>query len=153
MIWGPFTRFEKCRLIIMPLNQRFLNAFVEIVYEGTLIAFHYLHDCPRDLFLMEDGAPVYYNLLCEVEKWVWHEKDKKVDKLPLFEFNQKPMKSFKILKDHVQWESKPRTKDEMIKGIHRAWERISTKLLDVLIATMLHKMHDVIVDNGGRTKW
>ena len=35
-VWGAFTGFDKCPLVIMLANRRIIYDFVEIVYEGAL---------------------------------------------------------------------------------------------------------------------
>jgi hypothetical protein len=59
MVWGAFTGFDKCPLVIMPANRRSAHDFVEIVYEGALSGFNFLHDCSEDLILIEDSALVH----------------------------------------------------------------------------------------------
>ena len=58
MIWGAFTSFDKCPLVIMPLDKRTASDFVTIVYEATLRGYH-----PQQSELMEDGDPVHYSSL------------------------------------------------------------------------------------------
>lgn len=63
MIWGAFTGYEKCPIVIMPPDRRTIGDFVDIVYEGCLSGFYFMHDDPQSLMLMEDGAPVHHDLL------------------------------------------------------------------------------------------
>ena len=43
----------------MPFDKWTSADFVDVVYEGRLSGFSYMHDDPQSLFLMEDGAPVH----------------------------------------------------------------------------------------------
>ena len=45
-----------------------------------------------------------------------------------------------ILKDHVQNETRPNNRKEMIKSIERAWEAILMETLEILIASMPHRI-------------
>ena len=59
MVWGAFTTFIKCYLVLIPLEKRKALDFVDVVYELALEPFYYHHDNYKHLILMEDGAPVY----------------------------------------------------------------------------------------------
>ena len=52
MVWGAFTSFDKCPLVIMPLDKRTTSDFVTIVYGATLSGFYFLHDHPQQSKLM-----------------------------------------------------------------------------------------------------
>ena len=43
----------------MPSDKRTSADFVDVVYEGRLSGFFYMHDDPQILFLLEDGVPVH----------------------------------------------------------------------------------------------
>ena len=59
MIWGAFIGYGKCPIVVMASNKRTSANFVDIVYEGRLSGFFYMHDDPQSLFLMEDGATLH----------------------------------------------------------------------------------------------
>ena len=61
MVWGAITGFEKCPLVIIPLDRRSGRDFVNVVYESRLSGFYFLHDHPETLTLMKDGAPVHHS--------------------------------------------------------------------------------------------
>ena len=42
MVWGAFTDFDKCPLVIMPLNRQRGRDFVDVVYESRLSGFYFL---------------------------------------------------------------------------------------------------------------
>ena len=67
MIWGAFTDYEKCPIVVMPSDKRTSVDFVGVVYEGRLSGFFYIHDDPQSLFLMEDGAPMHHSNL--LKQW------------------------------------------------------------------------------------
>ena len=46
MIWGAFTGYEKCFFVIMPSDRQTSADFVDIVYEGRLSGFYFMHDDP-----------------------------------------------------------------------------------------------------------
>ena len=52
MVWGAFTGFDKCPLIIMPIDRQRGRDFVDIVYESQLSGFYFLHNHPESLILM-----------------------------------------------------------------------------------------------------
>jgi hypothetical protein len=41
MVWGAFTGFDKCPLVIMPQDKRTSIKFLTIVYEPTLSGFYF----------------------------------------------------------------------------------------------------------------
>ena len=49
-----------------------------------------------------------------------------------------------ILKDFVQKETTPNNKDELIESIEQAWEAISMETLEILLASMPHRMKAII---------
>ena len=60
MVFSTFSSFNKCHLVIIPQGERNAIHFVNIVYEGTLIGFYFMHDHPHKLVLREDGALVHH---------------------------------------------------------------------------------------------
>ena len=52
----------------------------------------------------------------------------------------------------VQKETRPNNKDELIKSIEWAWEAISMETLEILLASMLHRMKAIINAEGGSTR-
>lgn len=151
MIWGAFTGYEKCSIVIMPSDRRTSADFVDVVYEGRLSGFFYMHDDPQSLFLMEDGAPVHRSKL--PQQWREAHKIKKIT-WPANSPDLNPIENvWMILKDFVQKETRPNNKDELIKSIERAWEAISMETLEILLASMPHRMKAVINAGGGSTRW
>lgn len=63
MVWSVFRHFNKCLLVIIPLDRKTTSDFVTLVYEETLSGFYFLYDHLKQLTLMEDGAPIHCNLL------------------------------------------------------------------------------------------
>ena len=59
MIWDAFSGYQKYLLVSMPPHKRTASDFINIVYEGCLSGFYFLHDDPDNLIFMEDGAPVH----------------------------------------------------------------------------------------------
>jgi len=57
MVWSAFSSFDKCPLIIIPLDRWKGKDSVDVVYESRLSGFYFLHDHLETLVLMEDGAP------------------------------------------------------------------------------------------------
>lgn len=53
MVWGAFSSFNKCPLIIIPLDRKTTSDFVTLVYEGILREFYILHNHLEQLTLME----------------------------------------------------------------------------------------------------
>jgi hypothetical protein len=53
MVWGAFTDFDKCPLVIMPPDIRTASDFLTIVYDCllrmiiVLSKFYFLHDHPQ----------------------------------------------------------------------------------------------------------
>lgn len=151
MIWGAFTGYEKCPIVIMPSDRRTSADFVDIVYEGRLSGFYFMHHNPQSLHLMEDGAPVHRSTL--PKQWREAHKIKKIT-WPANSPDLNPIENvWMILKDFVQNETRPNNRDELVKSIERAWEAISMETLDILIASMPHRMKAVINAGGGSTKW
>ena len=58
-----------------------------------------------------------------------------------------------ILKDFVQKVTRPNNKDRLIESIEQAWEAISMETLEILLASMPHRMKAVINVGGGSTRW
>ena len=52
MVWGVFSGYDKCPLVIVPLDRRIATNFVDIVYKKALFDFYFLHDHPNDMILM-----------------------------------------------------------------------------------------------------
>jgi hypothetical protein len=151
MVWGAFTGSHKYPLVIMPTNRRSAHDFVEIVYEGALSGFYFLHDCLEDLILMEDGALVHRALL--PNQWKETHGMKKL----AWPANSPDLNSIenlrKIIKDHIQNKSIPKNREGLVESLQRAWEWISIYMLDVLISTMPHRMNAVISAKGRSTRW
>ncbi|CAA9501973.1 MAG: hypothetical protein AVDCRST_MAG96-2018 [uncultured Segetibacter sp.] len=151
MVWGAFSGFDKCPLVVMPSHKHTAKDFVDIVYEGRLSGFYFMHDSPNNLILMEDGAPVhrsaYSNLWREahgIKKLQWPPNSPDLNPIENL---------WKIVKDSVQNDVMPRNKDELVESVQRAWEGISMEILEVLIASMPFRMKAVIQAKGGSTRW
>jgi hypothetical protein len=57
------------------------------------------------------------------------------------------------VKDTIQKEELPQNKEELVNTIQRAWEEVSLEMIEVLLASMPHRMKVVIKANGGSTRW
>jgi transposase len=151
LIWGAFSGFDKCPLVIMPPHRRSASDFVDIVYEGTLSGFYFLHDHPEDLTLMEDGAPVHRSMLPNL--WRQAHGIKKL-KWPANSPDLNPIENlWKILKDGVQNTSRPRNKEELVESLNAVWEELPFEILQTLIASMPTRMKEVIDAKGGSTRF
>lgn len=151
MVWGAFSGFDKSPLVIIPPKSRSASDFVNLVYEGTLSGFYFLHDHPEDIILMEDGAPVHRSKLPEL----WREAHgiKKLN-WPANSPDLNPIENlWKIVKDNVQNTSRPHNKEELVESLHRVWKEIPLDILQTLIATMPARMKEVISAKGGSTRF
>jgi transposase len=151
MVWGGFSGYDKSPIVIIPSDRRSAVDFVDIVYEGTLFGFYFLHDHPDNLFLMEDSAPVHRSRLPQLWKEAHHMKC--LNWLPNSPDLNPIENLWRIIKDHVQNQTRPRNREEMAAAIEKAWEEVSRHTLDVLISTMPHRMRVVIHAKGGSTRW
>lgn len=151
MVWGAFSGFDKSPLVIMPPQRKTASDFVDIVYEGTLSGFYFLHDHPQDLTLMEDGAPVHRSVLPKL--WRQAHGIKKLN-WPANSPDLNPIENlWKIVKDGVQNKSRPHNKEELVESLHRVWEEVSVGTLQTLIASMPTRMREVIGAKGGSTRF
>ena len=111
MIWGAFIGYEKCPIVIMPSDRRTSADFVDIVYEGRLSGFYFMHDDPQSLLLMEDGTPVHCSTLPKQWREVY-----KMTKItwPANLPNLNPIENlWMILKDRIQNDTRPNNKQEL----------------------------------------
>lgn len=151
MVWGAFSDFDKCPLVIIPPDRRKGRDFVDVVYESRLSGFYFLHDHRETLILMEDGAPVHRSK--EASEWRQAHGMRKL-LWPANSPDLNPIENlWKIVKDTIQKEELPRNKEELVNTIHRAWEEVSLEMIEVLLASMPHRMKAVIKANGGSTRW
>lgn len=151
MVWGAFSGFDKSPLVIIPRENRSARDFVDLIYEGTLSGFYFLHDHREDIILMEDGAPVHRSKLPKL----WREAHgiKKL-KWPANSPDLNPIENlWKIVKDKVQSTSRPHNKEELVESLHRVWEEIPSDILQTLIATMPARVKEVISAKGGSTRF
>ena len=118
MIWGAFTGYKNCSILVIPYDRQTSANFVYIVYEDRLSGFYFMHNDPQSLHLMEDGAPVH----CSTLSKQWREAHKMTKIIWLANLSDlNPIKNlWMIVKDHVQNETQPNNKEEMIKSIERA---------------------------------
>ena len=138
MIWGAFTGYEKCPIVIIPSDRRTSADFVDIVYEGRLSGFYFMHDDPQSLLLMEDGTPMH----CSTLPKQWREAHK-MTKItwPANSPDLNPIENlWMILKDRIQNDTRPNNKQELVEKIERAWEAITMETLEILLASMSHRM-------------
>lgn len=151
MVWGAFTGFDICPLVIMDIDKRTANDFVEVVYESRLSGFYFMHKDRSRLILMEDGAPVHRSKLPRL----WREAHG-ISKLdwPPNSPDLNPIENlWKIVKDSVQKEALPKNREELIETIQRAWEGVSEEILGTLISSMPCRLKAVIKAQGGHTRW
>jgi hypothetical protein len=59
MIWGAFTAEIHLPMMVMPVGRQTGADFVDLVYHRIIEPFITSPNCPPDLILMEDGAPVH----------------------------------------------------------------------------------------------
>ena len=123
--------------------------FMEVVYDGKLI--HFMGQVPQGV-LMEDGAPVHCNKICEERR-----QNHQLEKLnwPANSPNLNPIENvWRMLKDVVQHGKECSRNLEVLKVVlEREWNLVSdTKLLQ-LCHSMLSRLQVVIDANGGHTRW
>ena len=58
MVWGAFSSFNKCYLVLVLLEKRTAKDFVDVIYESGLEPYYYHHNNYKRLILVEDGAPM-----------------------------------------------------------------------------------------------
>ena len=152
MVWGAFTNFDKCPLVIMPLDNRTTSNFVTIAFEAILSRFKLLHDHPQQLKLMEGGALVHCSSFLfkgrqahGMAQLIWHANSP----------NLNPIENlWKIVKDLLRHRPRPKIKEEMEKKpIQSTWYTTSLEQLQTLIRTMHDRMQAVILARGGSTRW
>ena len=150
MIWGAFSGYyDKCFLFIVPSSRTTFD-FVNIVYEGALCDFYFLHNHPNDMILIEHGAPMH---CISLPKW-WKEAHgmSKLD-WPSTSLDLNSIENlWKIMKDHIQNEYQPQNMEQTIAIIQHVWERISKDILDVLISIMPHKMKTILDTRSDNTR-
>ena len=151
MIWGAFTGYEECPIVVMPSDKRTSADFVDVVYEGRLSGFFYIHDDPQSLFLMEDGALMHRSNL--PKQWREAHTIRKITWLANSPDLNPIENVWMILKDFVQKETRLNNKDKLIKSIERAWEAISMETLEILSTSMPHQMKAIINAGGGSPRW
>lgn len=151
MVWGAFTGFDKSPLVIIPPTRRSAVDFVELVYEGTLSGFYFMHDNAHELTLMEDGAPVHRSRY--PDHWRQAHGIKKMN-WPSNSPDLNPIENlWKIVKDLLRNHSRPKDKEEMIRIIQQVWDQVSQEQLQKLISSMPARMNAVIEAKGGSTRW
>jgi hypothetical protein len=60
---------------------------------------------------------------------------------------------WKLLKDAVQKRRRPKNQEDMWLVVESEWKAISQSKLEALVATMPQRIKDVIVVDGGSTRW
>ena len=63
MIWGAFSGYDKYSIVIIPFDRRTSVDYVNIMYEGQLSGFYFMHNDPQSLHVMGDSAPVHCSTL------------------------------------------------------------------------------------------
>ena len=150
MVWGAFTVFDKCPLVIMPPKERTVTHFVKNVSERGLRRFYSIHDQPHEFTLMEDGAPVHQSKLSK--NWREAQCIKKLD-WPSNSPNLNPIGNlWKILKDLFHHYNKPSNKLELILTIQAIWNAIYLQQLQRLISSMPDRMQAMISAKRGSTR-
>ena len=109
--------------------------------------FYFLHDHPQELKLMEDDTPVHCSSLPlqwrqahGMEKLIWPANYPHLNPIE----NQ-----WKIVKDLLQYRSRPKNKEKMAQTMQSTWDTISLEQLQNLIRTMPDRMQAVILARGG----
>jgi hypothetical protein len=108
------------------------------------------HYIDNDL-LMEDGAPMHPAHM----SWQWKQAHGiRMLQWPANSLDLNPIENvWKMLKDSINKGSRPNYKKDLVARIHLAWEEISIETLEVLIASMHHRMMAVNNAKGGSTRW
>lgn len=151
MVWGAFTATSKLPLALMPPGRRTAADFVEIVYDGFLGLFLNTQNDAAGLVLMEDGAPVHRSKAPKdwreqrhIEKLVW----------PANSPDLNPIENiWKLLKDRVQKNDKPKNPDTMWTILEAEWRAIPESKLESLVASMPERIKAVLAARGGHTRW
>ena len=124
---------------------------MDIVYEGRLSGFYFMHDDPQSLLLMEDGTLVHRSTL--PKQWREAHKMTKIT-WPTNSPDLNPIENlWMILKDRIQNDIRPNNKQELVESIERAWEAITMETLEILLASMSHRMRAVIKAGGNSIRW
>ena len=123
MVWGAFTGYDKSLIVIMPEGEITATDFVRTVYEGTLSSFHFIHENPQQLILMEDGAPVH----CGNFPKQWREAHG-IPKLnwPANSPDLNPIENlWKTLKYLLRHHNQLKNTEEIIHIIKAVWDEVS----------------------------
>ena len=122
----------------MALGERTAKHFVQKIYESTLSGFYFMLDEPKELTLMEDGAPVHRSKYSKswrqahgMKNLVWLVNSPDLNPIENL---------WKIVKDLLRHYDIPKNKQEIIHLIKQVWDEISLHQLRRLIANMPNHM-------------
>jgi transposase len=151
MVWSAFTANFRLPIIVMPPGRTLSSDYVELVYEKCLSELLSSPNCPTNLILMEDGAPVHRSK--KANDWRDQHSLLKLD-WPANSPDLNPIENlWKILKDKVSKKKKPRSREEMMSAIIKEWWAIPNTTLESLVASMPEQINKVIKNKGGPTHW
>jgi hypothetical protein len=103
------------------------------------------------LTLMKDGAPIYRSKAPKV--WKDRQALRKLE-WPAQSPDLNPIENiWKVLKDGVQNQHRPKNMDEMKVALQMEWEAFVSKMLSSLVASMPKWLKAVINAKGGSTRW
>ena len=77
MVWGAFSGYDKCSLVIVPSSKKTAVDFVDFIYKGALLGFYFLHDRLNSRILMDDGASLHRSIL--PQRWTKAHDTSKLD--------------------------------------------------------------------------
>jgi len=151
MVWGAFTTFSKCYVVLILPRQCTTVDFIDVVYEQGLLLYFYHHANHEYLTLMVDGAPIH---TANVTKSWMQDNGLKTLNWPPNSLDLNPIKNlWMICKDHIQSMNQPRNKAQMWDTMNAAWKSIPMQMLSDLVVSMPKHMKVVIDAKGGSTRW
>jgi transposase len=151
MIWGAFTAEIRLPMIIMPAGRRSGPDFVDLIYRRIIEPFISSPNCPRNLILMEDGAPVHTSKVAKE----WRDQ-RSITKLnwPANSPDLNPIENlWNIMKRNISEKHQPRTVQQMRQALYTEWKAIPQSKLQALVESMPDRIKAVIKAKGRHTCW